>query len=431
MRIVVTGYGAVTSLGLDAVSTWKGLIAGKSGISVLTPQDGIENIDDFSCRVAGIIRSCDGSSHLEDIMRAIAAEDRRKIGVKDLRRMGRFTAWAVMAAEEALERANWRPQGEAQERTGIVIGSGIGGLDIIEESAITLQNKGWNKVSALFIVRSLINLIGGTLSVRCQLKGPNMATVSACASGANAIGEAARIIKSGDADVMVAGGAEAAVCGLGMSGFGAMKALSTGFNDQPSAASRPWDEARDGFVMGEGAGIVVLESLEHALARGAKIYAELVGYGASGDAYHVSSPHESGEGAARCMSAALKKAGLGPAQIGYINAHGTSTPQGDEAEIKAIRRVFGQHASEIFIGSTKSSIGHLLGAAGGVEAVFTILSLVDNIVPPTLNLDQPMDAVRDLNLPKKATKVERLEYALSNSFGFGGANSSLIFKKFK
>jgi 3-oxoacyl-[acyl-carrier-protein] synthase II len=343
--------------------------------------------------------------------------------------MDLFIVYAIGAAVQAVEDSGWMPQDdEARERTGVMIGSGIGGLPGIADMAITLHQRGPRRVSPFFIPASLINLASGNVSIRYGFKGPNHAVVTACSTGAHALGDAARLIQIDDADVMVCGGAEAAICRLGMAGFAASRALSTNFNDTPNRASRPWDKDRDGFVMGEGAGIVVLEEYEHAKKRGAKIYAELIGYGMSGDAHHVTAPAEDGNGAFRSMRNALKRAKLAPDQIDYINAHGTSTPLGDEIELGAVKRLFGDHAYKLSMSSTKSAIGHLLGAAGSVEAIFSILAMRDGIVPPTLNLDNPSPGC-DIDLVPKAAKQRKLRHVLSNSFGFGGTNASLIFAR--
>jgi 3-oxoacyl-[acyl-carrier-protein] synthase II len=343
--------------------------------------------------------------------------------------MDQFIIFAMAAATQAIEDAGWAPDDEEEcERTGVMIGSGIGGLPGITEGAITLQERGPRRLTPFFIPANLINLASGNVSIRYGFKGPNHAVVTACSTGAHAIGDAARLIMLDDADVMVCGGTEAAVCRLGLAGFASARALSTAFNDDPPRASRPWDQARDGFVMGEGAGILVLEEYEHAKARDAKIYAEVIGYGMSGDAYHLTAPAEDGNGAFRSMRNALKRAGLSPDKIDYINAHGTSTPLGDEIELGAVKRLFGDHSYKLSMSSTKSAIGHLLGAAGTVEAIFSILALRDQLVPPTLNLENPSPSC-DLDLVAKTAKERRVDYVLSNSFGFGGTNASLIFTR--
>ncbi|HEC14433.1 MAG TPA: beta-ketoacyl-[acyl-carrier-protein] synthase II, partial [Rhodospirillales bacterium] len=350
---------------------------------------------------------------------------------KDRRRMDAFIIYGLSAAVQAVQDAGWTPEDEESRiRTGVLIGSGIGGLPEIARGAITVENDKVRRLSPFFIPASLINLVSGHVSIRFGFKGPNHAVVTACSTGAHAIGDAARLIMWEDADVMVAGGTEAAVCRLGMAGFCQARALSTHFNDTPEKASRPWDDDRDGFVMGDGAGVVVLEELEHAKKRGARIYAEVIGYGMSGDAHHITAPAPDGDGAFRCMNAALKRAGLNPSDIDYVNAHGTSTPLGDAIELGAVKRVFGDAARNITMSSTKSAIGHLLGAAGAVEAVFSMLAIRDNVAPPTLNLDNPSEGF-DLDLAPHQAKERPIRAALSNSFGFGGTNASLVFKAFE
>jgi 3-oxoacyl-[acyl-carrier-protein] synthase II len=414
-RVVITGIGLVTPLGVGAEFVWKRLIEGRSGIRAIQSFD----VSDLPSKIAGQVPQGDiASGHFN-------ADD--WVPPKDQRKMDDFIVFALAAAEQAESDAGWKPEGtEDRERTGVMIGSGIGGLPGITEGAITLHERGPRRLSPFFIPSNLINLASGHVSIRYGFRGPNHAVVTACSTGAHAIGDAARMIMWDDADVMVCGGAEAAVCRLGIAGFAAARALSTGFNDEPSRASRPWDEKRDGFVMGEGAGIVVLEDLEHARKRGAKIYAEIVGYGMSGDAYHITAPAEDGNGAYRAMCNALKRAALTPDKIDYVNAHGTSTQVGDEIELSAVKRVFGDHAYKLSMSSTKSSIGHLLGAAGSVEAIFSILAMRDGIVPPTLNLENP-SAGCDIDLVPLRAKERPVHYALSNSFGFGGTNASLIF----
>jgi 3-oxoacyl-[acyl-carrier-protein] synthase II len=414
-RVVITGIGLVTPLGVGAEFVWKRLIEGRSGIRAIQSFD----VSDLPSKIAGQVPQGDiASGHFN-------ADD--WVPPKDQRKMDDFIVFALAAAEQAVSDAGWKPEGtEDRERTGVMIGSGIGGLPGITEGAITLHERGPRRLSPFFIPSNLINLASGHVSIRYGFRGPNHAVVTACSTGAHAIGDAARMIMWDDADVMVCGGAEAAVCRLGIAGFAAARALSTGFNDEPSRASRPWDEKRDGFVMGEGAGIVVLEDLEHARKRGAKIYAEIVGYGMSGDAYHITAPAEDGNGAYRAMCNALKRAALTPDKIDYVNAHGTSTQVGDEIELSAVKRVFGDHAYKLSMSSTKSSIGHLLGAAGSVEAIFSILAMRDGIVPPTLNLENP-SAGCDIDLVPLRAKERPVHYALSNSFGFGGTNASLIF----
>jgi 3-oxoacyl-[acyl-carrier-protein] synthase II len=348
---------------------------------------------------------------------------------RDRRRVDDFILYGVAAAEEAIQDSGWSPQSdEDQERTGVMIGSGIGGLSTIADTATLLEREGPRKISPFFVPSALINLISGHVSIRHQFKGPNHSVVTACATGAHAIGDAARIIKYGDADVMIAGGAEAGICKIGIAGFAASRALSSGYNDNPTEASRPYDKDRDGFVLGEGAGVVVLEELEHARARGAKIYGEVVGYGMSGDAHHITAPAEDGNGGFRAMRSALNDANLSVKDIQYVNSHGTSTPLGDEIELRAIERLFGASAAGLTVSSTKSSIGHLLGAAGAVEAIFTLLAMRDGIAPPTLNLNEPSIATKIDLVPKVAKKLE-IKAAMSNSFGFGGTNAALVFAK--
>jgi 3-oxoacyl-[acyl-carrier-protein] synthase II len=414
-RVVVTGIGLVTPFGIGTANNWRRLIAGESGLRAIQSFD----VSDMPAKIAGQVPPGDKASELFN------ADD--WVQPKDQRKMDMFIVFAICAAIQAVEDSGWLPQDEeGRERTGVMIGSGIGGLPAIADMAITLAERGPRRVSPFFIPSSLINLASGNVSIRYGFKGPNHAIVTACSTGAHAIGDAARLIQIEDADVMVCGGTEAAICRLGLAGFAASRALSTNFNDEPTRASRPWDKDRDGFVMGEGAGIVVVEEYEHAKKRGAKIYAELVGYGMSGDAYHVTAPAEDGNGAFRAMRNALKRAGLAADQIDYINAHGTSTPLGDEIELGAVKRLFGDHAYKLSMSSTKSAIGHLLGAAGSVEAIFSILALRDGILPPTLNLENPSEGC-DIDLVPLRAKERRIRYALSNSFGFGGTNASLIF----
>ena len=413
-RVVVTGIGAVTPLAAGASLSWKRLIAGESGIRGITSFD----VSDLASKVAGQVPRGEG----EGLFNADDA-----VPPKDQRKMDEFIILAMAAAIEAVTDSGWEPQDEEQrERTGVMIGSGIGGLQGIYETSITLKERGPRRVSPFFIPACLINLASGHVSIRFGFKGPNHAVVTACSTGAHAIGDASRLIQHGDADVMVAGGTEAAVCRIGVAGFAASRALSTAFNDEPPRASRPWDKDRDGFVIGEGAGIVVLEELEHARARGAKIYAEVVGYGLSGDAYHITAPAEDGSGGFRAMRNALADAELTPGDIDYINAHGTSTPLGDEIELGAVKRLFGPAAYKLCMSSTKSAIGHLLGAAGSVEAIFSILAMNAGIVPPTLNLENPSEGC-DIDLVPLKAKEHKIRYALSNSFGFGGTNACLIF----
>jgi 3-oxoacyl-[acyl-carrier-protein] synthase II len=414
-RVVVTGIGLVTPLGIGTDNNWRRLIAGESGLRAIQSFD----VSDLPAKIAGQVprgSTEEGLFNTDDW-----------VPPKDQKKMDLFIIYAIGAAVQAVEDSGWQPQDdEARERTGVMIGSGIGGLPGIAEMALTLHERGPRRVSPFFIPASLINLASGNVSIRYGFKGPNHAVVTACSTGAHALGDAARLIQIDDADVMVCGGAEAAICRLGMAGFAASRALSTNFNDTPTRASRPWDKDRDGFVMGEGAGMVVLEELEHARKRGAKIYAELIGYGMSGDAHHVTAPAEDGNGAFRSMRNALKRAKLGPDQIDYINAHGTSTPLGDEIELGAVKRLFGEHAYKLSMSSTKSAIGHLLGAAGSVEAIFSILAMRDGIAPPTLNLENPSEGC-DIDLVPRKAKERKIRHVLSNSFGFGGTNASLIF----
>jgi 3-oxoacyl-[acyl-carrier-protein] synthase II len=416
-RVVVTGIGLVTPLGGNVEDTWSALIAGRSGLGPITRFDA----SGLACRIAAEVKRGDGT--------AGTFNPDMWMEPKEQRRFDDFIIYAVAAAAQAIEDAGWKPEDhEARCRTGVLVGSGIGGLDKIEQTSLLIRDKGPRRVSPFFIPGSLINLAGGLISIRYGFKGPNSAVVTACSTGAHAIGDAARIIATGDADVMIAGGAEAAICNIGIAGFLACKALSTAYNDTPEKASRPWDRDRDGFVMGEGAGIVVLEEYEHAKARGAKIYGELIGYGMSGDAYHVTAPAEDGDGAYRCMRMAVDKAGISPHDIDYINAHGTSTPLGDEIELRAVERLMGNEPRNVTMSSTKSAIGHLLGAAGAVEAIFCLLAMRDQVAPPTLNLDNPSVETQIDLAPHKAVK-RRIDIALSNSFGFGGTNASLLFRR--
>ena len=414
-RVVVTGLGLVTPLGAGVERSWSRLIEGRSGVRAIESFD----VSDLPSRIAGQIPlgdSGDGDFNPDDW---VPSKDRRK--------MGQFIVYAMAAAGEAIEDSGWCPDTEEErERTGVMIGSGIGGLDVIQDGTLNLERNGPRRLTPFFIPASLINLASGQVSIAYGFKGPNHAVVTACSTGAHAIGDAARLIQLEDADVIVAGGAEAAICRIGVTGFASARALSTGFNDAPERASRPWDRDRDGFVMGEGAGIVVLEEYEHARKRGATIYGELVGYGLSGDAHHITAPPEDGNGGYRSMKAALKRARMNPDDIDYINAHGTSTPVGDEIEHDAVKRLFGNAAWSLSMSSTKSAIGHLLGAAGSVEAIFCIKALNGGTVPPTLNLDNPSDGC-DLDLVPHHAKERRVRAALSNSFGFGGTNASLIF----
>jgi 3-oxoacyl-[acyl-carrier-protein] synthase II len=415
-RVVVTGMGIVSPLGTGIEPMWKKMLAGESGAGTITRFDA----SDLPSRVAFEVKEGDGEGILK-------RDD--WIDPKDQRRYDDFIQFALVAAKQAMADSGLELKTEDERyRAGVLVGSGIGGLTGIQDTTLLMQEKGPRRVSPFFIPGSLINLAGGLISINFGLKGPNHAVVTACATGTHAIGDAARIIAVGDADVMVAGGAESAICRIGIAGFIACKALSSAFNDTPERASRPYDKDRDGFVMGEGAGILVLEEYEHARARGAKVYGELIGYGMSGDAYHITAPSEDGDGAFRCMQAALKRANISAGEIDYINAHGTSTPLGDEIELRAVERLVGNNAAKLAMSSTKSAVGHLLGAAGAVEAVFSLLAMRDQICPPTLNLDNPsVDTAIDL-VPKVAKKRE-INTVLSNSFGFGGTNASLIFRR--
>ncbi len=415
-RVVVTGLGLVTPLACGVEASWERLLAGQSGAGTITRFDASGLATDYACEVP-LGDGSDGTFNPDDWM---APKERRKVDD--------FILYGMAAAEQAVRDANWKPEDEEDRlRTGVMIGSGIGGLQSIAETAILLKERGPRRVSPFFIPGALINLISGQVSIRYGFKGPNHAVVTACSTGAHAIGDASRLIMLGDADVMVAGGAEAAICDLGIAGFNACKALSTKRSDAPQTASRPYDADRDGFVMGEGAGVVVLEEYEHARARGARIYAEVVGYGLSGDAYHITAPAEDGDGGFRAMKAAIERAGLEPGDIDYINAHGTST-MADTVELGAVERLMGDAAAGATMSSTKSSIGHLLGAAGAVEAIFCVLALRDQVAPPTINLDNPaVEPVLDLAANEK--RERRIDVALSNSFGFGGTNASLVLKR--
>ena len=413
-RVVVTGLGMVTPLGVGVDRNWSQILAGKSGISRITQFE----VDDITCQIAGQVPGpdADGGLNLDDF-----------IDPREQRRQDRFIQLGVVAAQLAVEDSGWKPDDrEAQNRTGVMIGSGIGGLETIVRTDQLMNDRGTRKISPFFIPSALINLVSGHVSIKYGFRGPNHAVVTACSTGAHAIGDAARMVALDDADVMVAGGAEAAVCRIGMAGFAAARALSTGYNDHPEKGSRPWDKGRDGFVMGEGAGIVVLEELEHARARGATIYAEVKGYGMSGDAYHITAPAEDGDGGFRAMQAALKRAGLLPADIDYVNAHGTSTPLGDLIEAGAVRRLLGDAVGSVSMSSTKSATGHLLGAAGAIEAIYSVKAVQTGEVPPTLNLEDPEDAVADFDLVPLKSRKREVRNAMSNSFGFGGTNASLI-----
>jgi 3-oxoacyl-[acyl-carrier-protein] synthase II len=416
-RVVITGMGMVSPLACGVEETWARLVAGGSGAGPITRFDA----SGLATRIACEVPWGDGSDGTFNPDDWAAPKDQRKVDL--------FILFALAAAEQALRDADWKPEDEAdRERTGVIIGSGIGGLATIAETSIILKEKGPRRVSPFFIPGSLINLASGQVSIRYGFKGPNHSVVTACSTGAHAIGDGSRLIQHGDAEVMVAGGAEAAICELGIAGFNACKALSTGFNDEPERASRPYDRDRDGFVMGEGAGVVVLEELEHARARGAKIYAEIVGYGMSGDAYHITSPAPDGDGGFRAMQAALKGAGLTPDAIDYVNAHGTSTPMGDEIELNAVARLLGNAAGRVTMSSTKSATGHLLGAAGAVEAIFGTLAIRDQVAPPTINLENPSVASA-IDLAPQAAVARKIDVVLSNSFGFGGTNASLVLRR--
>jgi 3-oxoacyl-[acyl-carrier-protein] synthase II len=416
-RVVVTGMGMVTPLGCGVEPTWRRLIAGESGARKVEKFD----VSDLPAKIACQIPRGDGSDGTYNPDQWMEHKEQRKVD--------EFIVFAMCAARQALDHAGWRPTSyDDQVTTGVMIGSGIGGIEGIADTAIVLRDKGPRRVSPFFIPGRLINLASGYVSIAFGLKGPNHAVVTACSTGAHAIGDAARLIALGDADVMVAGGTESPIGRLSMAGFCACRALSTSFNDEPTRASRPYDRDRDGFVIGEGAGVVVLEDLAHARKRGAKIYAEIIGYGLSGDAYHITAPAEDGDGALRCMTAAIRRAGISPAEIDYINAHGTSTPLGDEIELNAVHRLVGNAAGRISMSSTKSAIGHLLGAAGAVEAIFSILAMRDQIAPPTINLDNPsVETAIDL-VPHHARK-RGIDIVLSNSFGFGGTNACLVFRR--
>jgi 3-oxoacyl-[acyl-carrier-protein] synthase II len=416
-RVVVTGLGMVTPLGCGVEHTWQRLIAGQSGVSHVTRFE----VSDLPARIAGQIPRGDGSGGTYNSDQWMEPKEQRKVD--------EFIVFAMCAATQALSDAGWKPQAyEDQIVTGVLMGAGIGGAGGIADTGVLLKERGPRRVSPFFVPGRIINLASGYVSIEHGLKGPNHAVVTACSTGSHAIGDAGRLIALGDADVMVAGGTESPINRVSMAGFAAARALSTGFNDTPERASRPYDRDRDGFVMAEGAGAVVLEEYEHAKQRGAKIYAELIGYGLSGDAYHITAPSPDGDGAFRCMNAALKRAGISPAEIDYINAHGTSTPLGDEIELGAVQRLVGNEAARLSMSSTKSSIGHLLGAAGAVEAIFSILAIRDQLAPPTINLDNP-SVETPIDLVPHQAKKRPISVALSNSFGFGGTNASLVFRK--
>lgn len=413
-RVVVTGLGMVTPLGVGVDHNWSQITAGETGIERIT---GFE-VDDLACKIAGQVPGADQPGGLD--MDAF-------IEPREQRKQDRFIQLGIVAAQLAVEDSGWKPEDrESQNRTGVMIGSGIGGLETIVQTDQLMNERGPRRITPFFIPSALINLVSGHVSIKYGFRGPNHAVVTACSTGAHAIGDAARMVALDDADVMVAGGAEAAVCRIGMAGFAAARALSTGYNDAPEKGSRPWDTGRDGFVMGEGAGVVVLEELEHARARGATIYGEIKGYGMSGDAYHITAPAEDGDGGFRAMEAALKRAGLAASEIDYVNAHGTSTPLGDLIEAGAVRRLLGDAVGSVSMSSTKSATGHLLGAAGAIEAIYSIKAVQTGDLPPTLNLEDPEEAVADFDLVPLKSRKREVRNAMSNSFGFGGTNASLI-----
>ena len=413
-RVVVTGLGMVTPLGVGVDHNWSQIIAGETGIGRIT---GFE-VDDLACQIAGQVPGADQPGGLD--MDAF-------IEPREQRKQDRFIQLGIVAAQLAVEDSGWKPEDrESQNRTGVMIGSGIGGLETIVQTDQLMNERGPRRITPFFIPSALINLVSGHVSIKYGFRGPNHAVVTACSTGAHAIGDAARMVALDDADVMVAGGAEAAVCRIGMAGFAAARALSTGYNDAPGKGSRPWDTGRDGFVMGEGAGVVVLEELEHARARGATIYGEIKGYGMSGDAYHITAPAEDGDGGFRAMEAALKRAGLAASEIDYVNAHGTSTPLGDLIEAGAVRRLLSDAVDRVSMSSTKSATGHLLGAAGAIEAIYSIKAVQTGDLPPTLNLEDPEEAVADFDLVPLKSRKREVRNAMSNSFGFGGTNASLI-----
>ena len=422
-RVVITGLGLVTPLGSGVEHVWKGIVEGRSGIGPITCFD----TEGYGCTIAGEVPSVDGRGRGAPGQPGVFDPD-QVMSAKDRKRVDDFILYAIAAADEALADAGWHPQTEEdKEATGVTVGSGIGGLGPIADTAIILKEQGPRRVSPFFIPSALINLASGQISIRHGLKGPNHSVVTACATGAHAIGDAARMIALGDADVMVAGGAESSVVPIGIAGFLACKALCTAYNDTPEKASRPYDKGHAGFIMGEGAGVMVLEEYEHAKARGAKIYAEVVGYGMSGDAHHITAPSEDGEGGLRAMKMALKRAGMEPSDLDYVNAHGTST-MADWIELRAIERLVGDHAKDMAVSSTKSMTGHLLGAAGAIESIFSVLAIRDQIAPPTINLDDPEHETAIDLVPHKG-KPMKIDVAMSNSFGFGGTNAAVIFKK--
>ena len=422
-RVVITGMGMVSPLGNTVKSSWEGIINSKSGIRAIKSFD-TSKLPDSISKVAGEVKM----STEEGVENGFNPD--LFVDKKDQRKMGKFIWLAMGAAAEAIEDANWKPTDEEDlSRTGVMMGSGIGGLDYIQNTCQTMFSRGVNKISPFFVPASLINLTTGHISIKYGFTGPNESMVTACASGSHAIGESATVIARGDADVMVAGGAESTICELGVGGFSAMHALSTSYTDSPETASRPWDKGRDGFIIAEGAGVLVLEEYEHAKKRGAKIYAELVGFGSSGDAYHITLPEPEGKGQIKAMERALKNAGITPDKIDYINAHGTSTPKGDIFEFNSVKTVFAGSLDKIHMSSTKSATGHTLGAAGALEAIFSIKAINDGILPPTLNLNDLDEECQGIDLIPLKAKEKKVEYALSNSFGFGGTNASLIFKK--
>jgi len=418
-RVVVTGLGLVTPLAGSVNKSWDKLINAESGIGKI---EGF-NVEDLPAKIAGHVPN---SEHEDGF------DPNRCMELKEQRKVDRFILFAIDAAYQAIKDSKWEAKSEEDSyRSGVLIGSGIGGLSTIEQATLVLKEKGPRRLSPFFIPSCLINLASGQVSIKNNFKGPNLSVVSACSTGAHAIGDAARLIRANEADVMVAGGSEAAITRLGIGGFAAARALSTSYNDNPTTASRPWDEGRDGFVMGEGAGCVVLEDYEHAKSRGAKIYAEILGYGLSADAYHITAPSEDGDGGYRAMQAAIINGGVDISEINYINAHGTSTPLGDEIELGAVKKLFKDNISNLSVSSTKSSVGHMLGAAGAVEAIFSILSVCNDIIPPTLNLVNPCHSAEGIDLVPLKAKEKKVNIALSNSFGFGGTNASLIVGKVK
>ncbi|MDH5723421.1 MAG: beta-ketoacyl-ACP synthase II [Alphaproteobacteria bacterium] len=420
-RVVITGMGMVSPLGVGVEHNWSEITNGKSGIKKITDFE----VSDITSQIAGIIPKTSDESPKNG-----AFNPDIYVPPKEQKKMDIFITYAMCAAKEALEDAGWHPEDEESLcRTGVLIGSGIGGLDEIHKTSTILNERGPRRISPFFVPAALINLTSGHVSIKYGFKGPNHSVVTACATGTHAIGDAARLVALDDADVMIAGGAEGAVCRLGVAGFAAARALSTKYNDTPEQASRPWDDARDGFVIGEGAGIVVLEEYEHAKKRGATIYGEIVGYGLSGDAYHITSPREDGDGGYRAMQAALKRAKLNPEDIDYINAHGTSTPVGDGIEFGAVKRLFSNALDKVSMSSTKSAIGHLLGAAGAVEAIYATKAMQTGIIPPTLNLENPSENCQGMDLVPKVAKEKKIDIVLSNSFGFGGTNASLVIKR--